>query len=253
MGVVLAAIRALVILLATSVQLAGLLMAQTLVPSRRECLANAFRRHWAYMTCAVLGLRLTVQGTLPSGPLLFIANHRSWADAPVLLALLRCTLLSKAEVMDYPVIGFGAQAVGIAFVHRVSIRSRGAALGGLRHALTSGGRVGVFAEGTTSAWGQLRPLELGPFRLAAEGHNLMPVAIAYERPADSWADESLAEHYFRCMGRWSQRVQVSIGPTLQGTDPHELRRLASEWLRATLDQLEPAAQPQPAGSRVANR
>ena len=253
MGVILASIRALVTLLATSVQLAGLLLAQVLVPRRRDSLAHAFRRHWAYMTCAVLGLRLEVQGTLPSGPLLFIANHRSWADAPVLLALLRCTLLSKAEVMDYPVIGFGAQAVGIAFVHRVSIRSRGAALGGLRHALTAGGRIGVFAEGTTSAWGQLRPLELGPFRLAAEGHTLVPVAIAYERPADSWADESLAEHYFRCMGRWSQRVNVVIGPTLRGDDPHELRRLASEWLRARLDQLEPVVALLPAESLVASR
>lgn len=259
--VALALARAVAVPLATAVMLAGLLLLQALMPRRRRQWADTYRRHWGAVTSALLGLRLEVAGQLPPGPALYVANHRSWADAPVLLAVLRCTLLSKAEVADYPIVGVGARAVGIAFVERGRLRSRGAALAGLRATLASGRSIGLFAEGTTSGWGQLRPLEGGAFGLAAEGgHALVPVALSYERPSDAWGDEGLAAHFMRTMGRWRQRVRVVIGPPLASADAAGLRGAATAWLRQTLDRLEPPTEPttermeaQPAESQAASR
>ena len=250
LGFVLALGRAVTIVLATALMIAGLLLLYALLPRQRGRWGDTFRRHWGAMVCAVLGLRLELSGALAPGPALYAANHRSWADAPVLLAVLRCTLLSKAEVADYPLIGLGARAVGIAWVERTRLRSRGQALAALHASLDAGRSIGLFVEGTTAAWGELRPLEGGAFRVAAEGHPLVPVALAYERPTDAWGDESLAEHFFRTMGRWRQRVAVVIGPTLRGADAATLRADTERWLRQALAQLEPTPA---AESRAASR
>ncbi len=250
LGLGLALLRAIAIVLTTAVMIAGLLLLYALLPRQRGRWADTFRRHWGAMVCTVLGLRLELSGALSPHAALYAANHRSWADAPVLLTVLRCTLLSKAEVADYPIIGLGARAVGIAWVERASLRSRGQALAGLHASLDMGRSIGLFAEGTTSGWGELRPLEGGAFRVAAEGHPLVPVALAYERPADAWGDESLAEHFFRTMGRWRQRVRVVIGPTLTGADASALRQQTADWLKQAMAQLEPTPA---AESRAASR
>ena len=49
-----------------------------------------------------LPFRVRVEGELPTQPMLWVSNHVSWTDIPLLGALQPLSFLSKAEVRDWP-------------------------------------------------------------------------------------------------------------------------------------------------------
>ena len=50
----------------------------------------------------LLRLRLAVTGIPAGGPILFVANHISWADIPILGGLLPASFVAKSEVAGWP-------------------------------------------------------------------------------------------------------------------------------------------------------
>lgn len=83
----------------------------------------ALVRLFARALLAALGVRLSVRGRLRPG--LLVANHVSWVDVVVLMALDgRVRLVAKREVGEWPVIGPIASALGAIFVDRSSPRDR---------------------------------------------------------------------------------------------------------------------------------
>ncbi len=60
----------------------------------------------------------TRPGRLPERRALLVANHVSWLDTLVVLAVAPARLLAKHEVRDWPVIGRAARALGTVFVDR---------------------------------------------------------------------------------------------------------------------------------------
>ena len=72
----------------------------------------------AVEVCRVHGFEVHVEGLLPAGPAIFVANHTSYVDAPVLASLAPCTVIAKGEVRRWPILGAGAAALGVLFVER---------------------------------------------------------------------------------------------------------------------------------------
>jgi 1-acyl-sn-glycerol-3-phosphate acyltransferase len=58
---------------------------------------------------------------------LFVMNHRSGLDIPITLAFFEATIVSRADLARWPVIGVAARRVGTLFVDRAS-RQSGAAV-----------------------------------------------------------------------------------------------------------------------------
>ena len=125
--------------------------------------------------------RVTVEGSLPAAPATFVVvpNHRSAVDALAIARLPReMKWLGKQEAFRIPWLGWAFHLAGYVPVDRNDRVSGSAALARLRRYLADGIPVGLFAEGTRSRDGTLRPFRAGPFKLAIDaGVPIVPVAI----------------------------------------------------------------------------
>lgn len=190
--------------------------------------------------------RVTVEGSLPQPPATFVVvpNHRSAVDALAVARLPReMKWLGKEEAFRIPWLGWAFRLAGYVPVDRNDRVSGSAALARLRRYLAEGVPVGLFAEGTRSRDGTLRPFRAGPFKLAIDaGVPIVPVAI-------TGAGEALPPDGFRIR---PSDVRVRILPPLPtvGLSAEDVDRLREETracIAAALG-LPGEAAPTPSGS-----
>ncbi len=143
---------------------------------------------------------------------IFVMNHRSLVDVFVTLAFVEATIVSRADLAGWPVIGLAARRVKTLFVDRSDKRSGQAVVRAMVDAVDAGRGVMVYPEGTTFAGDEVRPFRPGAF-LAAErtGAEIIPVGIAYEGDGASYVDEPFAQHMRRVAGAKKTRVGLVIG------------------------------------------
>ena len=98
--------------------------------------------------CRCLGLHIRWHGPAPQANALVVSNHISWCDIPILGGLAPVRFLSKAEVADWPLIGWLARQAGTLFIQRGGGQAR-QVKSAIRSALASGESVLIFPEGTT--------------------------------------------------------------------------------------------------------
>ena len=112
------------------------------------------------------------------GPALLVVNHLGDADVPLALAYFPTQIdgLAKAELYDFPVLGWLMEAYGVIWVHRgrPDRRALRAALKGL----AQGRIVGIAPEGRESLTGALEEATHGAAFLAIKsGAPLLPVTF----------------------------------------------------------------------------
>lgn len=112
-------------------------------------------------------------------PVIFMSNHESMMDPPILIAALPlpAVYLAKKELKYFPFIGWAAWAAGVIYIDRGdrerALRSIHAAALQIR----GGKSVVIFPEGTRSRNGQLLPFKKGGFALAQDaGVLIIPIA-----------------------------------------------------------------------------
>ncbi len=116
----------------------------------------------------------------PSRSYIYMSNHQSNFDIPVLLAYLPVQFrwLAKVELFRIPIFGFAMQRAGYISIDR---SNRKAAILSLRRAaeiIRGGVSVMIFPEGTRSRDGNIRPFKSGGFILAIDsGAPIVPVII----------------------------------------------------------------------------
>jgi 1-acyl-sn-glycerol-3-phosphate acyltransferase len=164
---------------------------------------------------------------------IFIMNHRSGVDIPVVFTQVAAHVISRHDLAKWPLIGPGARRIGTLFVDRASRRSGAEVLKQVDDALDRGEGVAMFPEGTAFAGDEIRDFKPGAFKAAhRSGAEIVPMGIAYENPDAYYRHESFMEHMsrgasFRCL-----RVAVEIGEPIvaEGLSPIELKDLARERL-----------------------
>ena len=155
-------------------------MPAMLLPGRR---AAARGRAAARALVRLSGIRAAVEGLehlAGPGPFVLVANHCSYADVPILMALLSLDFLfvAKREVLSYPLVGAFVRKTGHLTVDREDAQQSVADAGEVARALESGRSVLFFPEGTFSAAAGLRPFRLGAFKLAVDtGVSVVPLAL----------------------------------------------------------------------------
>ena len=129
------------------------------------------------------GIRIHTEGMEridPSQTYIFMCNHVSNLDPPILLPALprRTSVLVKKELFQVPVLG---RAMRMGELVAVDRRNREAAVNSMREAEAVMGRglnMTVFPEGTRSRDGRLLPFKKGPFYLAMDsGVPVVPITI----------------------------------------------------------------------------
>ena len=163
------------------------------------------RRAWSW-----LGLDVRVRGRMPGSPCVYVANHRSYLDIPVLAGAFGTAFMSRADVASWPVIGRAAQEVGSVFVDRDDPTSRIRAAFALRRRLRHASVV-VFPEGTTC--GTLLP---GPFHpglflfLHRAGLPVHPVTVRYGDRRAYWTDDVPLGRHLRRQVLPGPRISVVV-------------------------------------------
>jgi 1-acyl-sn-glycerol-3-phosphate acyltransferase len=106
-------------------------------------------KFWQKRFCRVLGLKVIVHGTADKRPALWVSNHISWLDIPVIGAHFSVHFLSKSEVASWPVVRHLAKAAGTLYIKRGSGDAQSVSSQMAQH-LQAGRSVLFFPEGTTT-------------------------------------------------------------------------------------------------------
>ncbi|MEU9620690.1 lysophospholipid acyltransferase family protein [Streptomyces sp. NPDC088251] len=184
---------------------------------------------------------LTVPG--PTGTLV-VANHISWLDVIVLLAVEPVTLLAKREVGTWPVIGTLARRIGTRFIDREGLRELPYTVAELARTLRTGQSVMVFPQGTTWCSVPGGTFRRATFQAAVDaGAPVRPVTIDYfqhgvpSTVAGFLGDEGFATSLRRVVGAGELSARVTTHRPLTGGDR---RSLAAEAQRAVSGSRAPA-------------
>ncbi len=131
------------------------------------------------------GIRIEIVGleNVPAGrPCIFMSNHVSNLDPPVMLPLLpgRSSVLLKKALMSIPILGRAMKMAKFVPVERGGRRDAAqASVAAAMDALRSGLNILVYPEGTRSLDGRLLTFKKGPFFLAQQTEApIVPIAIS---------------------------------------------------------------------------
>ena len=160
-----------------------LIVIPLVVSPRGGKVSFVFIRLWASIWSFLVGIRYRIHGKEyidPNQPYIYIFNHRSFIDAPVIPMAVRQEVraIGKKELSKIPVFGFIVSRVAV-WVDRKDAASRKASVEKLLKILEKGISIVVAPEGTRNDSGQaLLPFQKGAFRIAAEtGIPIMPFAV----------------------------------------------------------------------------
>lgn len=209
-------------------------------PSTHEKWRRRWVRAWAAGLVRVFGVDLRVTGepiTEPTRGRLVVAAHRSPLDIIILLERFGGTVLSRADLRDWPVLGPAAYHSGTIFVDRSDQLSGVRAIREIRRRLQNGQTVIVFPEGTTVRGDEVKPFVGGAFA-AVRGLDaeLVPVGVAYESGCE-FVDESFGQHVTRVAQRPVTRVGLCIGKPVLASDAGKDREAMAATMQTEVQAL----------------
>jgi 1-acyl-sn-glycerol-3-phosphate acyltransferase len=149
---------------------------------RRGHFAHRCARAWSWLILKTTGVRVTVEGldrVVPGTTYVFVANHQSHYDTPVVFNSLpfQLRIIAKASLAQFPVLGWHLKRGGHLFVDR-DHPDRSGILKRWRALVTEGLSLIVYAEGTRSPDGHVARFKAGSFLLAIEaGLPIVPLAV----------------------------------------------------------------------------
>ncbi|MDH0649451.1 1-acyl-sn-glycerol-3-phosphate acyltransferase [Pseudomonas sp. GD03858] len=230
----------------------GLAMASVIALGERLGLRASVerRQRWTRLfmqrLVGALPFEVRVLGELPARPMLWVCNHVSWTDIPLLGMLAPLSFLSKAEVRQWPVAGWLAEKAGTLFIRRGGgdaqrLRQQiGEQLGERRPLL-------IFPEGTTTDGRTLRTFH-GRLLAGAidQGTPLQPVAIQYLRAGEPdpiapfIGEDDLVSHLLRLFAQDRGEVVIHLLPPIASEDQERaaLAFLAQQAIHQALFDIE---------------
>ncbi len=153
---------------------------------RRGHFAHGCARTWSWLILATTGVDVTVEGLhriVPGRTYVFVANHQSIYDIPVLFWSIpfQLRIIAKESLGRFPVLGPHLKRTGHLLVDRRRFDRSG--IFGWASRLTSNGlSLIVFPEGTRSRDGRLGKFKGGSIMLAMQaGLPLVPIAVVGSR------------------------------------------------------------------------
>ena len=165
-------------LLLMPVQVAGLVLGR-----RWTSTLPVFYHSWC---CRILGFRVSLIGRPTNRrPVLFAANHISYADITILGSIIPASFVAKFEVASWPFFGWLAKLQRSVFVDR-RMRNTATQRDAMSRRLAAGDALILFPEGTSGDGNRVLPFKTALFGAAQQANGVppvivQPVSIAYTR------------------------------------------------------------------------
>jgi lyso-ornithine lipid O-acyltransferase len=146
----------------------------------REPFGHRTIRLWSILLLRIFGFRSRRIGKPLADPVLFVANHTSWLDIELLHTQRAACFVAKAEIANWPLVGWMAARGGTIFHRRGSNHSLAAVMQVMVQRLRAGRSVAVFPEGGTGHNGVLRVFHARIFQAALDADvPVQPVALRF--------------------------------------------------------------------------
>lgn len=221
-------------------------------PSRERRLVR-----WAGRMLSSVGVRVVSRGQMPESHgdgALLVANHVSWLDIHVIHSLLPARFISKAEVRDWPVIGWLAdRAGGTLFLERARKSDAKRVNEVMAGHLRDGDCLALFPEGTTSDGSGLLPFYPSLFQPAVDAEaTIWPVRIRYldedgrhTTEAAYYGEMTMLESFRKVVAARRLVAEIEFLPTIsaRGLNRRELAQQAEAVIRATWAGGAPGSRP----------
>jgi 1-acyl-sn-glycerol-3-phosphate acyltransferase len=152
--------------------------------AERDACAHAIARKWAQSGLSMNGSSIQLIGieNVPtSGGVLFVANHQSNFDIPILIAHVPRDkgFIAKLELLKVPSFSRWMKYIGCVFIDRKDPRQSLKDINDAAERLKSGHSLVIFPEGTRSADGTVAPFRAGGLKLALKAKvPVVPVTIS---------------------------------------------------------------------------
>lgn len=185
----------------------------------RDDVRDRWVKRWARTLLELFSIDVVVDGVVPPptrapGPgRLVICNHRSAIDVGVMLATFGGTMVSRADLSRWPLIGAAARSVGTVFVNRSNAESGAVTIRIVQQHLQQGMTINLFPEGTTFDGDEVRPFHGGAFVSAVRAEaEILPVGLAYPSASGAaFVNETFPEHLARMARSGATRMVMAIG------------------------------------------
>lgn len=117
------------------------------------------------LTCFIFRIKVTLSGPLETEKhVVYVGNHLSYIDIPIIGATLSATFISKSEVKSWPIFGTLAVLSKTIFIER----SKSAAIkciADIKNSLTNGRSLILFPEGTSTVGTEVLPFKSSIFEI----------------------------------------------------------------------------------------
>lgn len=172
----------------------------------------------------IAGARRHTLGTPLRRDVVFVSNHLSWMDIPILAGRTGSAFVAKAELRDVPLVGWLCTLNRTIFVRREDRMAVAGQIDALRDALAENWAITIFPEGTTGDGTALLPFKaalLAVLDPPPPGVLVQPVRIDYGTATRelAWSvDESGLNHAAHVLRR-----RGGFTATLRFCDPFDPR------------------------------
>ncbi|MEJ0063029.1 MAG: lysophospholipid acyltransferase family protein [Alphaproteobacteria bacterium] len=206
----------------------------------------------------ILGIRVIQRGEVSDkAPTLFVANHTSYLDIPVLGSIVTGSFIAKAEIEGWPVLGALCKLQRTLFIQR-SVTQVAGQRDVMRARLEEGQNLMLFAEGTSTDGCHVlpfrsslfatvqkplpdgKPIYIQPVSITAVGLDGLPMGRTL-RPLYAWyGNMTMGGHGWPMLKLGRMAVIVEFHPTVANTDFKDRKQLAEHCTRMVRSGVERA-------------
>ncbi|SFK52397.1 lyso-ornithine lipid acyltransferase [Nitrosomonas aestuarii] len=203
-------------------------------------------KSWANGILKILRIKVHYTGQLPSQntqQVLFVANHVSWLDICLIMAVSPTQFVAKSEIRNWPVIGFLCRRVGTLFIERAKRSDTMRINQEIGNVLTAGKRVCIFPEGATSDGLRIHHFHASLLQSAVNTHAfLYPVAIRYLDSTGNicldaaYTDTSILASLRKILNQSCLEAILNFNDAIlcEGKNRRELARLSEQAVASSL-------------------
>jgi 1-acyl-sn-glycerol-3-phosphate acyltransferase len=214
--------------------LTALVIASVCYPFITPARQLRFKRQWSARLLKILGVRLVTDEPFLNPGSLLVANHISWLDVFVINAAYPAAFVSKAEIRQWPLVGWLASKNETVFLRRGSRGHARIVNGEIAGLLRRQRHVAIFPEGTTTDGSHVLGFHAALLQPAIEaGATIQPLAIAYRLPDGRFTraaaydgDVSLVECIQAIVAEPEIVARIRVAPPMSTVDLPDRKALA---------------------------
>ncbi|WP_254447674.1 1-acyl-sn-glycerol-3-phosphate acyltransferase [Sphingomonas sp. ID1715] len=192
------------------------------VPAHLITRAAGRQSHWPRRFLArvahICGADLEVKGEHLAKDVLFVSNHQSWLDIPIIAGATGTAFVANSGVRDWPVVGWLAGFNNTVYVDRADRAGVHGQVGAVRAALERHQPVAIFPEGTTAR--ELLPFKPSLLEVVSpppRAIRVQPLRLTFGAPELAWiGDEPALANIWRVLTHRRFRVLLEA---LEPFDP----------------------------------